>query len=69
MSAMIHEVRITQVFRVEKDIILEVEAPTMAHALELANNHDIEIPSADDDLDQRWSKGDWTLEQEEVEPA
>lgn len=60
-------VKVTQVFRVEKDVTLPVEAETAEQAVELIDSREIDVPSADDDLGSNWSNGIWVLQNETVE--
>jgi len=58
-----HSLRIVQVFRVERTIILTVEAPDKQAAIDLQSESD--SPAFDD---PGW-QAIWTLEDEQVEPA
>ncbi len=58
-----YPIKIIQVFRVEREIIVDVEAESEDDAVELQQEED--APSVDD---PGW-KSPWTLENEEVYPA
>lgn len=56
-------IRVVQVFRVEREIVLAVEAPDEQAAVEIQSESD--APAFDD---PRW-RSTWTLQNEEVEIA
>jgi len=58
-----HSLQIVQVFRVERTIILSVEAPDEQAAIDRQSEGD--APAFDD---PRW-RASWTLENELIEPA
>lgn len=58
-----HQVKIVQVFRVAREIVIDVEAVSKADAVQYQMEQD--APSSSD---PRW-KSEWTLENEEVFPA
>lgn len=58
-----HRLRIVQVFRVERQIIVEVEAPDPQSAID----HQME-EDAPHSNDPRW-KSQWTIENEHIELA
>lgn len=58
-----HPVRIVQVFRVEREIVIDVEAASKDDAVEYQMEEDAP-PSSD----PRW-KSEWTLQSEDVLPA
>lgn len=53
--------KITQIFRVERSIIIDVDAPSLDVAID--QQMDADAPSSDD---PRW-QAHWTLENEEIE--
>lgn len=55
-----HQVRIVQVFRVEREIIVTVDAPDMQTAIDIQAEN--EAPGFDD---PGWQSS-WTLENEEI---
>lgn len=55
-----HDIRVVQVFRVEREIVITVEAPDVGTAIETQSESD--APAFDD---PRW-RSSWTLENEEV---
>jgi len=57
-----HKVRVIQVYQVEREITVEVEAPTLEEAIDIQMMSD--APS--EELDWRY---EWRLQNEEVEPA
>jgi hypothetical protein len=58
-----HRLRIDQVFRVERAIIVEIEAPDPQSALDHQMEEDAPPPDH-----PRWTS-QWTLENEDIEPA
>ncbi|WP_336963692.1 hypothetical protein [Sphingobium aquiterrae] len=58
-----HEIRIVQVFRVERAIVVSVDAPDCQTAIDIQSEGD--VPSF---ADVRWGSL-WTLENEQVEAA
>ena len=58
-----HRVRVTQIFRVEREIVVCVEAQEVSAAIDLQTES--EAPAFDD---ARW-RSSWTLENEEVVAA
>jgi len=63
------QVKVTQVFRVEKTFVMEVEAPSEDEAVRLVDEREVDVPTADDDVDCLWGAGDWSLQNETVEIA
>ena len=63
------QIKVTQVFRVEKHIVLTVEADTLADAIEAVDSRETDVPSADDDVYGEWVTGEWSLQNEIVEEA
>lgn len=61
-----HTIKLTQVFRVEKSLTLDVDAPDQDEALRMVDERDVDIPTADDDTLGVWSAGEWVLQNEEV---
>lgn len=61
-----YPIQITQVFRVQKSLVLEVEAPNEDEAVRIVDEREIDIPTADDDKDNLWSTDYWFLQNEEV---
>jgi hypothetical protein len=59
-----HRIRITQVFRAERQIVISVRAPDVETAVETQSGD--EAPAHDD---PRWKESSRTLENEAVEPA
>jgi hypothetical protein len=59
------KVRVTQVFRAERQITIEVEADDKASAIELLDSGSLDTPSFDD---PRWNTG-WDLQSEAVAAA
>lgn len=55
-----HEIRVAQVFRVEREIVVSVEAADLQAAIDVQSEND--APAFDD---PRW-RSTWTLENEEV---
>lgn len=64
-----HKVKVTQVLRVEKSTVIDVEAETMEDAIEAVSSGEIDLPSATDDLGHVWTVEHSSLENEEYEPA
>lgn len=58
-----HRIRIVQVFRVEREIVIDINAPDAKAAIEMQSEND--APAFDD---PRW-RSSWTLENEEVDAA
>ncbi len=58
-----HQIRIVQVYRVERAIIIDVEASSLAAAIDLQSDADAPAFS-----DPRWRSA-WSLENEDVEAA
>lgn len=61
-----YPIQVTQVFRVQKSLVLEVEAPNEDEAVRIVDEREIDIPTADDDKDNLWSTDYWFLQNEEV---
>jgi hypothetical protein len=59
-----HKVRISQTTRVERSIVIDVEADTLADAVE--KQSESEAPALDD---PRWTVDSDSLEHEAVDPA
>lgn len=59
----LHRIRIVQVFRVEREIVITTEATDMQSAID--GQSESAAPGFND---RRWVSS-WTLENEEVEPA
>lgn len=59
------KVRVTQVFRVEREILIEVDAEDELSAVEQVQSGETDIPAFDD---PRWRTG-WELQNEEAETA
>ncbi len=59
------KLRMTQVFRVERNIVMEVDAPDAPDAVERFYDGEIDTPNFND---PRW-RTRWDLENEDVEPA
>lgn len=57
--------RVTQVFRVEREILIEMDAEDELAAVEQVQSGETDIPEFDD---PRWRTG-WELQNEDVEPA
>lgn len=62
-------VKVTQVLRVEKSTVVEIEAETMEDAIEAVSSGEIDLPSASDDVGNLWTVEGSSLENEEYEPA
>lgn len=60
-----HRVRIMQVFKVFKSIVVEVEAADMASAVRLLSDGELTGP----DFDHKDWEHTWDLQNEEVDPA
>ena len=58
-----HDIRIVQVFRVEREIVVKVDAADLQAAIDLQSES--EAPDFDD---PRW-RSSWTLQNEDVETA
>jgi len=58
-----HRIRIVQVYRVEREIVVELDAPDAQTAIDIKSAQD--APAF---ADRRW-QSNWTLENEEVEAA
>lgn len=59
------KIRVTQVFRVEREIVIEVDAEDELAAVDHVQSGETDIPGIDD---PRWRAG-WELQNEEAEPA
>ena len=59
------KVRVTQVFRVEREILIDVDAGDRLAAVEQILSGETDIPEFDD---PRWRTG-WELQSEDAEPA
>lgn len=64
-----HKVKVTQVLRVEKSTVIEVEADSMEDAIEAISSGEIDLPSASDDMGNVWIVDHSSLENEEYLPA
>lgn len=64
-----YNVKITQVLRVEKSTVIEVDADSMEDAIEAISSGDIDLPSASDDPGNVWVVEHSNLENEEYAPA
>jgi len=64
-----HKVKVTQVLRVEKSTVIEVEADSMEDAIEAISSGEIDLPSASDDVGNVWIVDHSSLENEEYLPA
>lgn len=59
----LHNIVVTQVFRVERQVAIAVEAPTAEEAADMVDSGEVDKPE--------WSawRDDWVLQSEEVIPA
>jgi len=64
-----HKVKVTQVLRVVKSTIMEIDADSMEDAIEAISSGEIDLPSASDDLGNVWVVDRSSLENEEYLPA
>lgn len=64
-----HKVKVTQVLRVEKSTVIEVEADSMEDAIEAISSGEIDLPSASDDIGNVWFVEHSSLENEEYVSA
>lgn len=64
-----YKVKVTQVLRVEKSTVIEVEADSMEDAIEAISSGEIDLPSASDDMGNVWTVDHSSLENEEYLPA
>lgn len=64
-----HKVKVTQVLRVEKSTVIEVEADSMEDAIESISSGEIDLPSASDDVGNVWIVDHSSLQNEEYLPA
>jgi len=64
-----HKVKVTQVFRVKKSTVIEVEADSMEDAIEAVSSGEVDLPSASDDVDNVWLVEHTRLDDEEYFPA
>lgn len=60
-----YQVKVTQLFRVEKSTTIEVEANSIEDAIEAVSNGEVDLPSASDDPGSIWTVERVTLENEE----
>lgn len=60
-----HSVVVKQVYRVERSIVMEVDAETPEAALESVDSGEVDVPSFDN---PSWKSG-WDLQNEETEIA
>lgn len=60
-----HRIMVTQILRVEKQIVLEVDAPSVADAIEAIDSGEVDIPSAADDIANLWTVARSSLEHED----
>lgn len=64
-----HKVKVTQVLRVVKSTIMEIDADSMEDAIEAISSGEIDLPSASDDMGNVWTVDHSSLENEEYLPA
>jgi hypothetical protein len=64
-----HKVKVTQVLRVTKTTILDVEADSLIDAIEAVSNGEVDLPSASDGVGNVWVIEQSSLENEVYDPA
>ncbi|WP_454798675.1 hypothetical protein [Novosphingobium lindaniclasticum] len=64
-----HKVKVTQVLRVVKSTIMEIDADSMEDAIEAISSGEIDLPSASDDVGNVWVVDRSSLENKEYLPA
>lgn len=64
-----HKVKVTQVLRIEKSTVVEVEADSMEDAIEAISSGEVDLPSASNDVGNIWLVEHSSLENEEYLPA
>lgn len=66
---MLHHIKITQVFRVEKSTVIAVEAASLTDAIEAISSGEVDLPSASDDVGNVWIVERYSLEDEDYRTA
>ena len=62
-------IKVVQVLRLEKSMIIEIDADSVEDAIEAISSGEVDLPSASDDVGNHWAVERDSLENEEYFPA
>ncbi len=60
-----HDIRVTQVYKVYRSTVVQIEAASLEVAIDLVQSGEAALPAF---ADAQW-KSEWSLQNEEAEPA